>query len=157
MTEGMPEPVYSWDPFQLQAIVQWYGTTPLDPSLPPEDENVLAIDATSPPGQILLILQSLLDYTLSPKESASRLATSILAASDPTDAWAKWMGAVCSASEVHDQSTLLRLADMLVEISKLPHTLPRHPWGIPTENPEDLSFANLPGFEFQMRECFNGQ
>lgn len=153
----MTQKAHSWNAQELRAITRWYGAVAHDPSLPGDEAIVSAIDPMSTNGGTLRTLQSLLDGNTEPQEAAKDLASSILAAEAPTNSWGWMLVAVCRASEFQDQPRLLKLADLTNELSKLPHALPHHPYLPDVRSPDDLKFAELPGFGLTLRESLNGQ
>jgi hypothetical protein len=143
----------SWESEQLRAITRWYGAPQPDPSHPRDEGRILAINPDSPLGLTLRTLQHLSESRIEPKKAAEDLASYVLTTEDSTLVWSQMIAAVCFISECLDRLALHRLADMLVELARMPHTLPKHPYDLL----DDLSFAELPGLGIQLRESLNGQ
>jgi hypothetical protein len=155
---------YNWDTNKLQSIIRWYGMVNLDPSAPAREDVVRNIDPVSAQGRILVTSQNLFDPELDPKHAAKRLADLVLGEGkhEPEttmDIWQFTIGAVIRASHCSEHDTLARLADTMVELSKLPHTLPHHPiFGEHATNvkPGDLEFSQLPGLGLPPFENLQG-
>jgi hypothetical protein len=149
---------------RTMSIVRWYGMVNLDPSAPAREEVVLKIGPGSAHGQLLVLLQDLFDLELEPKNVAERLADLVLGQGkhEPEttmDIWQFMIGAVIRASHHFEHDTLARLADTMVELSKLPHALPYHPiFGQHAADikPGDLEFSQLPGLGLPLFENIQG-
>lgn len=155
---------YDWSTEKLVSIVAWYGMRNFDPLAPAREDIVLDIDPSSTKGRILTTFQDLFDLELDPDDAAKRLADLILGQGKngpetTMTAWQFMIGAIVSASHFFEHDTLARLADAMVELSKLPHTLPYHPtFGKHTSDVEqgDLAFAQLPGLGLPLFEDLQG-
>jgi hypothetical protein len=119
-----------------------------DPSAPPRANIVQKIDPTSAQSQILVAFQDLFDARLEPEDVAKRLRDLVLdsGGKEPTmAAWKFMIGAVTRASHFFEYDTLARLVDTVLELSKLPGSLPYRPvFGEHASNvePDDLAFLD---------------
>ena len=155
---------YDWSTEKLVSIVAWYGMRNFDPLAPAREDIVLDIDPSSTKGRILTTFQDLFDLELDPNNVAKRLADLVLGQgkNEPETTMASWqfmIGAIISASHFFEHDTLARLADTMVELSKLPESLPYHPiFGKHAENVElgDLAFSHLPGLGLPLYESLQG-
>lgn len=151
----------SWDSEQLHAITRWYGASNFDPSLPGDESIVLAVDPTSTHGQTLRSLQDLFDSNIEVKQAAEDVASRVIESQDVTGSWSRMLHSVCSASMFQDRAKLFRLADMMFELARMPYMLPRHPYassdGSSHNFADGLSFTELPGFGFTIREAFQSE
>lgn len=153
---------YDWSTEKLGKIVAWYGMVNSDPSAPAREDIVLEIDPSSPKGRILVTFQELFDIEVKPRDAANRLRDLVLDSRDKEStmtAWQFMIGSIARASHFFEYDALARLADTVLELSKLPDSLPYHP--IFGENsasvkPGDLAFSRLPGLGLLLFESVQG-
>lgn len=149
---------YDWNTEKLHSVVSRYGTVDFDPSAPTRANIVQKIDPTSAQGQIFVAFQDLFDSRLEPDDVAKRLRDLVLdlREKEPTmAAWQFMIGTVTRASHFFEYDTFARLVDSLLELSKLPESLPYHPiFGEHASNvePGDLAFSRLPGLGLLLHE-----
>ena len=153
---------YDWNTEKLHSVVTWYGMVDFDPSAPDSANIVQKIDPTSTQGQILVAFQNFFDSRLEPDDVVKRLRDLVLDSGEKEPTMAAWqfmIGAVTRASHFFEYDTLARLVDTVLELSKLPESLPYHPiFGEHASNvePGDLAFSRLPGLGLLLFENLQG-
>jgi hypothetical protein len=153
---------YDWSSKKVDSIVAWYGMRNSDPSAPARERIVLEIDPSSPEGQILVALQDLFDRELEPRDAANKLRTLVLDSGEKEPTMAAWqfmIGSIAQASHFLEHDITARLVNTVLELSRLPDSLPYHPiFGEDATNvkPDDLAFSKLPGLGLLLFESIQG-
>jgi hypothetical protein len=153
---------YDWSSKKVDSIVAWYGMRNSDPSAPAREDIVLEIDPSSAQGQILVTLQDLFDRELESRDAAHRLRDLVLDSGEKEPTMAAWqfmIASVAQASHFLEQDITAWLADTVLELSKLPDSLPYHlVFGEDAKNvkPGDLAFSKLPGIGLLLFESIQG-